>query len=117
MVASRKFAGNGLERRVEAEGHVPDLSGEDEDDGTEFQAKLAGGKQGDHGEHDAGQKAEHRDGLEDVQNGDHEGFGALVVGGDVAVGEGESQAEHVSHRHAHQRVEGVNGQGAAASAG
>ena len=86
-----QLAGNGLERRVKAEGNVPDLSGEDEHDGAEFEAELASGEESDHGEHYAGKKAEHRDGLEDVQDGDHEGFDALVIGGDVAVGKGEGR--------------------------
>ena len=30
-------------------------------------AELAGGEERDHGEHDAGQKAEHRDRLQDVE--------------------------------------------------
>ena len=53
-------------------------AGEDEEDGAELYADLAGGEEGDHGEHDAGQEGEDGDGLEDVEGGEHEGFDAFA---------------------------------------
>ena len=102
-----QLAGNALDGGVEAEGHVPDLAGEDEDNRTHLQADLAGRKERDHGEHDAGKKAEHRDRLQDIEARDHEGFHALAVGGDVAVADGEEEAEQVGEADADDGVKGV----------
>ena len=68
--------GNALERGVEAEGQIPDLAGEDQQDDAHFDAELMAGNQSDHGQHHAGEKAEDGDGLEDVEDGDHPGFDA-----------------------------------------
>ena len=102
-----QLARDALERGVEAEGHVPDLAGEDEQDGAHLDAELARGKQRDHRQHDAGKKAEHRDGLQDVEHGDHEGFDPRVIGGEVAVADGEDEAEQIGDADADDGVEGV----------
>lgn len=107
-----EFVGKAFERGVEGEGHIPDLAGEDEDDGTELQTDLTRGEEGDHGKHDAGQEAENGDGLKDVERGDHDGFEAAAVSGDVAVSNGEDEAEEIGEAHAHEGVEGVAGKGA-----
>ncbi len=105
-----QLARDALERRVEAEGEVPDRAGEDEEDSAHLDAELAGGEEGDHGEHDRGQEAEHGDRLQDVEDRDHEELGAAVVGGDVAVADGEEQAEQVGEADADDGVEGVERQ-------
>ena len=104
--------GDGFEGGVEAEGEVPDLAGEDEEDDAEFDAELVAGDEGDHGEDDGREEAEDGDGLEDVEGGDHPGFDAGIVGGDVSVGDGEGEAEQVGDADADDGVEGVDGQGA-----
>jgi hypothetical protein len=78
-------AGNALQRRIEAEGHVPHLSGEDEQDGSHLDTDLVMRKQRDHGQHHAGQKAEHGNRLQDVEQRNHDALGTHVIGGDVAV--------------------------------
>ena len=47
------LAGDALERGVEAEGEIPDLAGEDEQDDAHLDAELVAGNQRDHGQHDA----------------------------------------------------------------
>jgi hypothetical protein len=107
-----EFARDAFERGVEAEGHVPDGAGEEQDDGAELHADVAGGEEADHGEHDGRQEAEHGDRLHDVERSDHKGFDTLVVGGEVAVADGEEQAEDVGEEDANDRVERVLRQGA-----
>src|SRR3979490_2125320 len=91
-----ELARDGLQRRVETESDVPDLAREDEQDGAELDAELAVRKDRDHGEHDSRQEAEHGDGLENIQQRNHDDFGAPGAGGDVTVGESKNQAECVS---------------------
>src|SRR5229473_1659530 len=103
-------AGGSLEKGTEAgktEVDIPGLSRENQQDGTEFDPQLAVRKKGDHGEHDAGQKAQHRNGLEDVQQRNHDDFGAAGAGGDVAKCESENEAERVGDADTHQRVKRV----------
>ena len=102
--------GNGLERGVEAEGEIPHLAGEDEQDDAHLDAELMAGNERHHGQHHRRQKTEHGNGLQDVEDGDHPRLDARVVGGDVAVGDGEGQAEHVGDGHAHDGVKGVERQ-------
>src|SRR5216684_2123950 len=102
-----ELAGNGFQRGIKTESDVPDLAREDEQDGTEFDAELAVRKDRDHGEHDSRQEAEHGDGLENIQQRDHDDFGAPGAGGDVAVGESKNQAQCVGHADSNERVKSV----------
>ena len=106
--------GNAAKRGVEGEGHIPDGAGEDEQDSAELDADLAGGKEGDHGEHDPGQEAEDGDGLEDIERGEHEGFKTLAVGGDIAVADRKSQGQEIGEADADNGVKGVERKGARA---
>ena len=72
------LARNALHGGVHAEGHVPDLPGEDQQDRAHLHAQLAGGKQRRHGHHHARQKAEHGDGLQRVEQRDHHPLGLAV---------------------------------------
>ena len=87
--------GHGLEGGIETKGQVPYLAGEDEEDDAEFDAELVAGDEGDHGEDDGREEAEDGDGLEDIEEADHPGLDARVVGGDVAIGDGEGEGEQV----------------------
>ena len=71
--------------------------------------KWPGGKERDHGQHDGRNKAEHGDRLKDIEHRDHERLYALVVGGEVAVADGEDQAEYVGEEDADDGVERVLG--------
>ncbi len=104
-----ELLGDALEGGVKAKREVPDRTGENKDDRAHLDAELAGGEEGDHGEHDGGEEAEDGDRLEDVEDRDHEQLGAAVVGGDVAVADGEEQAEQVGEADADDGVEGVEG--------
>ena len=104
------FPRDGLERGVETEGEVPDLAGEDEQDDAHFDAHLMARNERDHGQHDGGQKAEHGNGLQDIEDRDHPGLEAGVIHGSVAVGDGEDEAEQVRDADAHDGVEGVDRQ-------
>jgi len=46
------------------------------------------------------EKAQYRDGLQDIQHGDHHHLHATVVSGDVTVGDRKYQAQHVRDGHA-----------------
>ena len=107
-----QLARNAADGGVEAEGHVPDLAGEDEQDGAHLDAELTRRQERDHHQHDARQKAEHRNRLQDVQHGDHERFDARMICGVVAIADGEDEAEQIGNADADERVEGVERQGA-----
>src|SRR5271157_4010275 len=102
--------GDGLQRGIETEGEVPDLAGEDEQDNAHFDAHLTARNERDHGQHDGGQKAEHGNGLQDIEDRDHPGLEAGAMRGGVAVGDGEDQAEQVRNADAHDGVKGVGRQ-------
>ncbi len=102
-----EFARNGFQRGIKTEGDVPDLSGEDEKNRAQLDAELAARKERDHGKHDAGKKAEHGNGLQDVQQRNQDDFSAARSGRDVAIGERESKTECVSDADAHQGIESV----------
>ncbi len=76
---------NSLQRRVETEGHIPHLAGEDQKDGTHLQAKLPAGKKRHHRQHHGRKKAEHRNRLQHIEQWNHEAFGARVIRRHVAV--------------------------------
>ena len=91
------LARNTLQRRVEAERHVPHLPGEDEQDRAHLDADLASRKQRHHRQHDARQKAEHRNRLQDVEQRNHDALGSRVVRGNIAVHQRERQRQDVSN--------------------
>src|SRR5260370_13591733 len=97
-----ELARDGFQRGIKTEGYIPGLSRENEQDGTEFDPQLAVRKKSDHSEHDAGQKAQHRNGLEDVQQRNHDDFGAAGAGRDQATSESEKKPGLLSHTHSHQ---------------
>ena len=104
------LARNGFQRRVETECEIPHLPGEDEQDDAHLNAQLMVREQRDHRQHHRRQKAEHGDGLQNVENRDHPCLNACIVGGDVSVSDGEDQAEKVSDADAHHGVERVERQ-------
>ncbi len=101
---------HGLQRAVEAEGHVPGLAGEDHDHRGELQAGVAVREQRDQRDHQPGHETEHRDALQDVEHRHEDALGAPVLRRPVAVGEREEQRDQVGEQPAHQRLEGVPGQ-------
>src|SRR6266403_1695020 len=107
-----EFARNGFERGIKTEGDVPDLTRKDEQDGAELDAELAVRKDRDHGEHDARQEAEHGDGLENIQQRNHDDSGAPGAGSDVAVSESKDQAQCISNADARERIQSVKREGA-----
>jgi hypothetical protein len=102
-----QFARLGFERGVKAEGDVPDLPGEDQQDGAQLNANLAVRKNSHHGQHHTGQKTEHWDGLQNIQQGNHDDFGAARLCGDITVRQSEEQAEQIRDGDTHEGVEGV----------
>src|SRR5713101_3012047 len=102
-----EIARNSFQRRIKAESDVPDLAGEDQQDGTEFDAKLAVREQGHHGQHHSGKKTEHGNGLQDVEQRNQDHFGAPRTGGQVPIAQSKNETEGVSHADAHQRIKSV----------
>ena len=62
------------------------------------------GKQRHHGQHDSGKKAEHRDGLENVEQRNHDALRLGVIGRDVPIDQSEGKREDVGHRDAQQGI-------------
>jgi len=69
-------------------------------------------KDRDHGEHDSRQEAEHGDGLENIQQRNHDDSGAPGAGSDVAVSESKDQAQCISNADARERIQSVKREGA-----
>src|SRR5882762_6691552 len=105
-----EFAWNSLQRRIKTKGDVPDLACKDEQNGAELDAELAVRKDRDHGKHDSRQETEHGDGLENIQQRNHDDFGAPGAGGDIAIGESKNQAERISRADSNERVKGIEWQ-------
>ena len=105
-----QFVRNILGGRVHAEGHVPHLAGEDQQDGAELHAELPRGKQRHHGHHHGRQKTQHRDGLQGVEQRNQDALGAGVVRGELAIGDGKDQADEVGGEDPRHREERVLGQ-------
>ena len=101
---------NGLERRVETERQVPNLTGEDEENDPHFDAQLMSWHQRHHGQHHRRQKTQHRYRLQDVENGDHPGFDPRMVRGGIAVTDGKDQAQQVSQGNAHNGIKRIHRQ-------
>jgi hypothetical protein len=66
-----------------------------EQDGAEFDAELAVRKNCHHGQHHSRQEAEHGDGLQNIQQRNHDDFGAPGAGRDITVSKRKNQAERV----------------------
>src|SRR5216683_2303598 len=107
-----EFAWNGFQRRIKTERDVPNLTRKNEQDGAEFGAELAVRKNRDHGEHHSRQEAEHGDRLKNIQQRNHDHFGAAGAGGDVAVSERKNQAECIRDADSNERVQSVERQDA-----
>ena len=97
-------------RRVKAEGEIPYLAGEDEENDAHLDAKLMMRNQRNHRQQHRRQKAENRNGLQDVQNRDHPCLNACIVCCDIAVANRKDQAEKVCDRDARHRVQSVERQ-------
>ncbi len=97
-----------------AEGNVPNLAGEDEDDRTELDAKLAVGEKRDHGQHHARKKTKNRDGLQNIEERDEDDLRLFGARGNIAIGEREEHAQPVRHAKTHQRIQRVERQSARA---
>jgi hypothetical protein len=67
-------------------------------------------KQRDHCDHDAGQKAQHRDRLQRVEQRNQDALGLGVMGGDVTVDQRDDQADGVCHGEARDRKQRVTRQ-------
>ena len=103
------LAGNALERGVEAEGEVPDLTSEDEQDDAHLDAHLVTRHKGNHGENERREEAEDRDGLKNVQDGNHPWLDARIVCGEVAIADSKSKRKEVGDGDANDRIESVSG--------
>ncbi len=94
-----EFARHRTKGLVEGERHVPGLAGEDGEDGRSFETEEAAFEECDEGGNGDGEKAEHRDGLEDIEQRDEDAFGAFTASGGIAVneceeGRGDEREEH-----------------------
>ncbi len=104
-VDQRRFvhlARDALHAGVDAEGHIPDLPGENQQDRAELHAHLARREQRHHGDHHTGQKAEHGDGLEGIQHGDEDPLRPAVMRGNPSVDERHDETDEVRDGEARQ---------------
>src|SRR5574337_991085 len=65
---------NGIDGIIVAEGHVPDLSGKNKEDGGKLDTKPPTRKDRNHGQCDAGQEGKYRYRLKDVKKRNHDFF-------------------------------------------
>ena len=100
-----------LQPLVEGEGEIPGLAGDDEDDGGQFQARVAVWEEAHHGQQDHGQEGQEGDALEDVQDGDEDPLRKGILGRPVGHGQAEADGDPQRHGSPHQRKKGVLGQG------
>src|ERR1039458_7089525 len=110
------LARNSFQRCIETEGHVPDLSGKNEQDGPHLDAQLTSGEKRGHSQHHTGKEAQYRNGLQNVEQGNHETFRSRTIGRNVAVGDSEEQAQDIGQRDTQQRVSGIHRKRAEAAA-
>ena len=68
------------------------------------------GNESDHEEDNRRQEAEHGNGLKNVEDRDHPGLDARIVGRDISVCDGEDQTEQVRQPNSHDGVKGVDRQ-------
>ena len=64
-------------------------------------------EKGDHGQHHAGKETEHGNRLQNVEQRNHDHFGAARAGREIAESQSKDQTDGVGDDHAHQRVQGV----------
>ncbi len=94
------LARNTFQRCIKAEGHVPDLPGKNEQDRAQLDPQLTSREKRGHGQHHARKEAQYWDGLQNVEQRNHEAFGARTVSSDISVADREEQAQHISQRDA-----------------
>src|SRR5580700_3452355 len=104
-----QFVRNRLQRLVERKRHVPCLAREYREYGRELEAEETAVKQRDEGRDDDGEIAEHRYGLQDVEQWDEDSLGAFTARREVAVDEREERRPHQRYEHAQRRSCGVVG--------
>src|SRR5664279_5995643 len=92
----------GLERIVETERHVPCLSRKDHEYCSKFQSSVAAGKDRYQCQHDAWHEPQDGDALQDVQNGDKQSLGQLVLGRPVSIHNSEEEGDAVSSQSSDQ---------------
>ena len=107
----QEVLGNGTQRLVKTEGHVPGLAREDHDDRRQFQAHVAIGEKGHQGQHQGRHEAQNWNALQDVQQGNEDLLGHVVLGRPVSIGEGEQEGYDVGQEATAKGVEGVLGKG------
>ena len=94
-----QFDGNGAQRLVETEGHVPGLAGEDREYGGEFSAQDPAGCQG-HEEHDRDRdESQDRDRLQDIEQRDQQLLRTLALGRPRRVGQCKYQRQRQRGEH------------------
>ncbi|MEJ1969309.1 MAG: hypothetical protein WDN03_11860 [Rhizomicrobium sp.] len=86
-----QVARDGAQRLIEAEGHVPGLTGEDGEHRRQLGPEHPSGRQRHEEDDGDGDEAEDRHRLEDVQERDQDRAGARALGRPGGIGEGEDQ--------------------------
>jgi hypothetical protein len=110
LVDRRRFLqlrGDGDERVVEAERHVPRLRGKDGEDARALDPEQAPWKKRQEPGHCDGEKSQHRNRLENVQQRQHDFAGANALGGDISVNERKQECERKGNEHSHHGPCGV----------
>ena len=98
------------ERLVERERHVPHLAGEDREHGGAFQAEHRAGEQGDPQRQGYRKEAENRNGLQYIEDGDHDPLGAPHTGGNRRIHKRKNNGKGKRDKHSQQRPCGIVGQ-------
>ena len=96
-----KISGNGLERGVKAEGHIPNLARENHDDRGQLQTKIAMRKNRDQAQSQDGKKTQDRNTLQNIDHRDENSLGHFGLGCHVSDDDGENEREAISDHPPH----------------
>lgn len=99
--------GDGGDRLVDAEGHVPGLAGEDQEDRGQLDARRPAVEEGDEEVHRGREEAQNGHRLQDVQDGQEQPLQAPGEAGGGAVDQSEGQRQQAGRQHPQERAEGV----------
>ncbi len=106
------LARNGFKRGVKAEREVPDLAGENQQDDAHLNSELVAGNERNHGQNDGGKKLRTGIDCRMSRTATIQGSDARIIGGDVAIDNGEGQAKRIGDDHADNGVKRINRQSA-----
>ena len=105
-----QLGGNGLQRRLKREGHVPHLPSEDHEHRGQFQSEVRIGEQVNQPEYEPRQEPQNRDALQDIEQRSQNAFRTGDPRHGIAVEQGEHKRQTISPHAPRQTVQRVQRQ-------